>query len=219
MSILDIDLNVILNIPAGPEMDALVAKEVIGDAVDFEEDQRTELAGQRVWFIPKKDDKARRRAIPKFSTDIEAAWGVATKMQSHGEELSLQYGNMVEGAPGTAAWTARFRMADEFATAVTPSLAICRAALLATRSRKRSSSNSTPGVFFSTVETELAKVMGPIASIIVDDKVAELGGSRESFPKDRTRALVRAIAEEIPDGDERASFVETMAGFFQRRRK
>jgi hypothetical protein len=218
VSILNIDLNVILNIPAGPEMDALVAKEVIGDTVDFEEDHQSQPSGQRVWYVLKKNERSPRVAVPKFSTDIEAAWGVAEKMQAHGEELSLQYGNMVEGAPGTAAWTARFRMANEFATAVTPSLAICRAALLATRSKKHPSNKVDPGVFFSTLETELAKVMGPIASIIVDDKVAELGGSRESFPKDRTGALVRAIADEIADGDERASFVETMAGFFQRRR-
>jgi hypothetical protein len=210
VSILNIDLNVILNMPAGPEMDALVAKEVIGYTVDFEEDQRTDPAGHRVWFILVKGEKARRAAIPKFSTDVEAAWKVAAKMRSRGEELSLQHGNMVKGAPGTAAWTARFRNADEFATAVTPSLAICRAALLATRSGKQPSNNIVPGIFFSAVEKELAKRMGPIAPIIVEDKIAEFGEARETFPKDRAEPLLQAISEEIADSSERAPFVKSM---------
>ena len=113
----------------------------------------------------------------------------------------------------------RERKADEFATAATPSLAICRAALLATRNRKQPSNNLVPGVFFSAIEKELAKTMGPIAPIIVEDKVAEFGEARDSFPKDKADALVHAIGEEIEDGEERASFTEAMAEFFHRRRR
>jgi hypothetical protein len=217
VSIQKVDLNVILNMPAGPELDALVAKEVIGYMVDFEEDRRPGPAGHRVWFIVVKGERVRRAAIPKFSTDIDAAWKVAAKMRSRGEELSLHNENMVEGAPGTAAWTARFRKADEFATAATPSLAICRAALLATRNRRESSNNLVPGVFFAAIEKELAKSMGPIAPIIVEDKVTEFGESRDSFPKDKAEPLLQAISEEIEDTAERDPFVKAMTEFLHRR--
>jgi hypothetical protein len=217
VSIQKVDLNVILNMPAGPELDALVAKEVIGYTVDFEEDRRTGPAGHRVWFIVVKGERARRAAIPKFSTDIDAAWKVAAKMRSRGEELSLHNENMVEDAPGTAAWTARFRKADEFATAATPSLAICRAALLATRNRKHSSNNLVPGVFFTAIEKELAKSMGPIAPIIVEDKIAEFEEAREAFPKEKAEPLIQAISEEIEDSAERDPFVKAMTEFLHRR--
>jgi hypothetical protein len=61
--------------------------------------------------------------------------------------------------------------------------------------------------------------MGPIAPIIVEDKITEFGEARESFPKDKAEPLVQAISEEIADGEERTSFTEAMTGFFRRRGK
>jgi hypothetical protein len=133
-SVNDLDLDVILNMPAGPEMDALVAKEVMGHPVDLEEGSLARTNLKRVGFVMAGENQLRRSKIPQFSTDIKAAWKVGKKMQSRGGASSLRYQNMIDNAPGTAIWTAWFGRANDLAWATTPSLAICRAALLAIRS-------------------------------------------------------------------------------------
>src|SRR5271157_1115470 len=213
LSISNLDLNVILNMPSGPEMDALVAKEVMGYAVDFEELPSATGDATRVWFIVPGENQLSRSKIPKFSTDIEAAWKIGKKMRLRGDALSLQHRNMIDNAPGTAIWTAWFGRANDLAWAASPSLAICRAALLAVRSGKQPSKKPVEGNLFSVIERELAKIMGPIAHIIVDDKIADFGESKDTFPEDRVDAFVKAIGEEITDSSERASFVAAMGEF------
>ena len=73
------------------------------------------------------------------------------------------------------------------------------------------------GNFFSTMENELKKAMGPIAPIIVDDTVAEFGVSREACPLDRTEPLVQAISKEIADEVKRIEFVRAMTEFLARK--
>ncbi|MGD0234317.1 MAG: hypothetical protein ABSC55_07220 [Syntrophorhabdales bacterium] len=213
LSINNLDLNVILNMPAGPEMDALVAKEVMGYSVDFEEGHSSTGDAKRVWFIVTGENQLSRSKIPKFSTDVEAAWKIGKKMRSRGDALSLQHRNMIDNAPGTAIWTAWFGRANDLAWAATPSLAICRAALLAVRSSKQPPKKSVTGNLFSVIEHELAKAVGPIARIIVDEKMAAFGESRDTFPEDRVESFVRAVSEEITDNSEKAAFTATMAEF------
>ena len=215
LSIINLDLNVIVNMPAGPEMDALVAKEVMGHFVDFEEDHSTAGEPERVWYIVADGNRRKRLNIPKYSTDIEAAWKVAKKVQSGGDALSLQHRGMIEGATGTAIWTAWFGNAKDLAWAGTPCLAICRAALLTARNSKQPPKKQVTGNLFSVIEHELAKVMGPIARILVDDKIAEFGESRDSFPEDRVEPFVKAISEEITDSSEKALFTGAMAEFLR----
>lgn len=73
------------------------------------------------------------------------------------------------------------------------------------------------GNFFSTIENELKRAMGPIATIIVDDTVAEFGASRDTCPLDRTEPLVQAISEEIADKVKRTEFVRAMTEFLARK--
>ena len=54
-------------------MDALVAKEVMGYPVEFEENPATGREAKRVWFIVAGDDRPNRSTTPNYSTDIEAA--------------------------------------------------------------------------------------------------------------------------------------------------
>ena len=136
LSVSKLDVNDILNMPAGPEMDAIVAKEVMGYAVAVEESPSSNGEAGKVWFIVTSDNGHSRNTIPEFSTDIGAALKVGEKMRSDGDEVSLQHRNMVENAPGTSIWTAWFGRASDLAWGVTPPLAICRAALLALRSRE-----------------------------------------------------------------------------------
>jgi hypothetical protein len=69
------------------------------------------------------------------------------------------------------------------------------------------------GNFFPMIENELKKVMGPIAPIIVDDKIADFGESRDAFPEERVQPFVQAIGEEIQDNSKRALFTKIVTEF------
>ncbi|TEU17854.1 MAG: roadblock/LC7 domain-containing protein [Anaerolineales bacterium] len=66
------------------------------------------------------------------------------------------------------------------------------------------------GTFFAQMEHELTKILGPIATMIMDDEVAALGAAKDSFPRDRLAELVEKISAEIADEDKRASFQQTV---------
>ncbi|KAB2881574.1 DUF4388 domain-containing protein [bacterium] len=64
--------------------------------------------------------------------------------------------------------------------------------------------------FFKTVENELIQLIGPVASIIVDDVIEGFGESRSTFPKDKVAALVEGISNEIYDPAKQVSFQKFM---------
>jgi len=68
--------------------------------------------------------------------------------------------------------------------------------------------------FFQTVEKEFKNVMGPIASVIIDDLLTEFGESKESFPQDRALAFVETLSKEVSDERKRREFKKTMMEFF-----
>jgi hypothetical protein len=69
---------------------------------------------------------------------------------------------------------------------------------------------SVNGNFFPLVENELKKLMGPIAPIIIDDIIAEIGEPKESFPQEMVDKFLEAIVAEIPDMAKRAEFNKLM---------
>ncbi len=64
--------------------------------------------------------------------------------------------------------------------------------------------------FFKKVDGELAKVLGPIASVIVDDQIAEMGEQRDAFPQNKAAELVEAVSSEIADEGKRIRFQRSM---------
>jgi hypothetical protein len=64
--------------------------------------------------------------------------------------------------------------------------------------------------FFKKVDGELAKALGPIASVIVDDQIAEMGEQRDAFPQDKAAELVEAVSSEIADEGKRIRFQRSM---------
>jgi len=75
------------------------------------------------------------------------------------------------------------------------------------------------GNFFPVIENELRKAMGPIAPIVIDDKLAEFGESREAFPEDRLSPFIQAIGEEISDASKRVLFTRLMTEHIARKQK
>lgn len=64
--------------------------------------------------------------------------------------------------------------------------------------------------FFKTMENELIHLIGPVASIIIDDVVESYGEDRKQFPKDKAPALVEGVANEIYDPQKQITFKQTM---------
>lgn len=69
---------------------------------------------------------------------------------------------------------------------------------------------SVNGAFFDRVERELARAMGPLATIIVEDEVSALGEKREQFPRERVAELVERVSEAIRDDSRRMQFQQIM---------
>jgi len=68
--------------------------------------------------------------------------------------------------------------------------------------------------FFSVIENELRKVMGPVSPFVVDDKLVEFGENKYSFPQDKLLSFVEALGEEIPQDNKRKEFKRAVLEFF-----
>lgn len=64
--------------------------------------------------------------------------------------------------------------------------------------------------FFSNLENELVQIIGPVASIIIDDVIESFGETRISFPKDKIPSLVEGISNEIYDPAKQVAFQQLM---------
>ncbi len=66
-----------------------------------------------------------------------------------------------------------------------------------------------PG-FFQALTTAVAAAMGPLAEIIIDDAVEDLGFTRATFPRDAVAGLAERISAEIREPEKRVRFQQTM---------
>ncbi len=64
--------------------------------------------------------------------------------------------------------------------------------------------------FFDAAETELKKVVGPIARIILNDTLDAFEESREAFPKDRVKSFISTVCDQITEEPKREKFGKAM---------
>lgn len=64
--------------------------------------------------------------------------------------------------------------------------------------------------FFSKIEQELTKVIGPMAVIIIDEAIDDLSETRSAFPNDKIAALVEKVSSEISDENKKLQFSQIM---------
>lgn len=64
------------------------------------------------------------------------------------------------------------------------------------------------GDFFTVLDMELKKVMGPVAPFVIDDKLIEFGENKETFPEERALTFMEALSEEIPNPLKRNEFLK-----------
>jgi len=71
-------------------------------------------------------------------------------------------------------------------------------------------SDSMRDTFFSQLEDELSRIMGPVSGIIVQENMGQLGSDRSNFPMNRAGELVQLISRNIPDNNQSQAFVNRM---------
>jgi hypothetical protein len=62
------------------------------------------------------------------------------------------------------------------------------------------------GGFFDLVEKELSEIIGPVAPVILDEEIKDMGEERNSFPLEKVSLLVEKVSGEIADDSQRIAF-------------
>jgi hypothetical protein len=74
---------------------------------------------------------------------------------------------------------------------------------------QRKAKKIVDGGFFSLVEKELAEIIGPVAPVILDEEIKDMGEERNSFPVEKVSLLVEKVSGEIADDTQRIAFQKT----------
>jgi hypothetical protein len=73
--------------------------------------------------------------------------------------------------------------------------------------------------FFPMVETELKKVIGPLAPLIMNDKLSDLGETKDSLGQDQALSFVEKLSEEISNDSKKKEFLRMMTDFLSAEKK
>lgn len=64
--------------------------------------------------------------------------------------------------------------------------------------------------FFYTLNSELAKAIGPLAPALVSEKISQLGKKESNFPKEMAAQLVELLSTEIDEEAIEIQFQSTL---------
>jgi hypothetical protein len=76
-----------------------------------------------------------------------------------------------------------------------------------------------PENFFPMVETELKKVIGPLAPLVISDKLSDLGETKDSLGHDQALSFVEKLGEEISNDSKKREFLRIMTDFLSGEKK
>jgi hypothetical protein len=71
-------------------------------------------------------------------------------------------------------------------------------------------SGDVPLEFFEHMIFNLCKAVGPMAARLLDEKIDQLGESRESFPRERLKELLEQLCQEILNDSFKAEFLKSV---------
>jgi hypothetical protein len=108
---------------------------------------------------------------------------------------------------------------DEFKTSKTIFQLVQLGLLERAEDRKPMKKKLISNGFFHTVETELKKVIGPMAPFVISDKLSDMGATKDSFAQDEVSSFVQTLSEEISDDFMRKGFLRAMTDYLLTERK
>ncbi len=108
---------------------------------------------------------------------------------------------------------------DEFKTSKIIFQLVQLALLEKVEDRKPVKKNPVTEAFLSTVEMELKKMIGPLAPLIISDKLSDLGETKESLDQTQALPFVEKLGEEISNESKKKEFLRIMTEFLSADRK
>jgi DNA-binding MarR family transcriptional regulator len=88
---------------------------------------------------------------------------------------------------------------------------LAKAGLLEAGEKPKGRPTATIGAeFFSKLNDEFVEIMGPLGPTIIDETIAALGETRESFPREKVAALVERMSADISAEPKRVQFQQIM---------
>jgi predicted regulator of Ras-like GTPase activity (Roadblock/LC7/MglB family) len=90
---------------------------------------------------------------------------------------------------------------------------------LSRREAKVPAGQPVEAAFLGQLEQELARAIGPMAALVIDEGLEALGESRESFPWDKATHLIEKVSTEIADAGKRRRFTEATLQALREKRK
>ncbi len=68
-----------------------------------------------------------------------------------------------------------------------------------------------PVRLFDALRSELTEAMGPMASIVIEDRVRKLGHSVKAFPEKNWGTLIECVSKEIVEPSMRQQFQQSLS--------
>ncbi|OPY70988.1 MAG: hypothetical protein A4E62_01449 [Syntrophorhabdus sp. PtaU1.Bin002] len=159
------------------------------------------VAEEKVTEAKAAKEEARAEAKAAKAAEMKAAAEKAAELQEHVKTIEVKAAE--RKATEESAKEVEAKAAETTAKVVAPVEA----------QKPTSQKKKVNASFFPRIENELKKLMGPIAPILIDDKLDDLGESRDMFPHDRAEAFVSAMSEEITNAGKKKEFVKVMTEF------
>jgi hypothetical protein len=149
-----------------------------------------------------------RRVVPGMDTVFRLSAGGSTSAVSL-EPHEWQVLAQVDGVRDVAE-IAEALGRDEFDVSTVLVRLVTGGLLESKQRRERDLTATVNGAFLSRLDAEYLEIVGPLGPPIIDDEMANMGHSRQSFPLVRVPELIERISAEIEDEAKRTHFQRTM---------
>jgi len=162
------------------------------------------------WSSQKQWDKI-REVVPSPDTIFRAF----PKKNSESISLSAEQWNISALCNGTKTVSeiAETLNWDEFKTSKIIFQLVQLGLLERTEGQKSVKKKLITNGFFLMVETELKKMIGPMAPFIISDKLSDLGETKDSLAQDQASSFVETLSEEISDDFMKKEFLRVMTDY------
>jgi len=163
------------------------------------------------WSYRKQEWDRIKEAIPSPNT----VFRLSLQKSSENKNINADQWNVLALCNGTKSVTeiAGTLNWDEFKTSKAILQLVQLGLLVKAEGQKPLEKKLAGETFFLKVENELKKAVGPVASVIIDDKLNELGMTATTLPQDQAQPFVEALSEEIPRDAQKKEFIRVMMEF------
>jgi hypothetical protein len=108
---------------------------------------------------------------------------------------------------------------DEFRTSKTVLQLVQSGSLERAGEHKTVKEKTVSENFFLMVEAELKKMIGPMAPIIIDDKLSDFGATKDSLGQDQASSFIEKLSEEVSREAKKKEFLRVMMDFLYTEKK